>query len=305
LSAEELYDKLFAPLISKYGEFENVTQQLIESKFNDLKSAIESNATSIGAVKTAVDQNKAFVAGAIDWNRAQVILVKNAVISNEAAVALVDAAVDAVKGVTDNIKSKTDNLDASMSSLKTQVDLITTAVDLVKGVTDNIKLKTDNLDDSISNLKAQIGLSGMESIEILDADRGDNVLASGGTDSITVNADAGYIYEVLGIFFWCQKVSAGGGSPNYHYVNIMSETGSMNLIKLSSYDDVGLKYDYGEVIEADKERYPTSDLVILRNIRGYRIDEDEGITITYVNNGTATQTNPRLCRIWVRKIKIE
>lgn len=112
LTAEQLFDKFFEPIINEYGRYEILTQKIIEDKFNTLASGIE-------AVQVGTDL----------------------IIANGATEALQTS----MKTVLDNIKAKTDNLDESISSLKTQVDLVTTEVGKIDAKTGTSVVASENL----------------------------------------------------------------------------------------------------------------------------------------------------------------
>lgn len=137
-----------------------------------------------------------------------------------------------------------------------------------------------------------------EEIEFINADS-DTTVKDGDTETVNIKPPVGYIYEGLRIRLSVTGVGAGTD----HIFQVRSETHHINLLSVTNTAGTAIVFSYGYASSASTA-HPTTEAAQCQMIRGIRIDEDNGLDILYTNNQGADQTNTRLIRLWVRKLKV-
>ena len=128
-----------------------------------------------------------------------------------------------------------------------------------------------------------------------------DVVEAGKSDPEIIRADEGYLYEVIGMYLNVPPPS--GASSGSHFLSVATELGNLGIIRGdSNYDDY-ITFNFYQWVNATLGEFPSDRAAQASAVRGLRFDENNGISINYVNYTNANQTGSRTYIVWVRKIR--
>jgi len=140
-----------------------------------------------------------------------------------------------------------------------------------------------------------------ESIEAVNATQTGTVEANT-TEYTVVTPPSGYLYVLLCVYIWIEPPD--NATTGRHECSITTENIRTDFTKGESYYDEIVSYDEGSWEYADYEQEPASTAAQALMGRSLRASEDNGITLRYENKTDADQTNDRVYRLSLRKIKV-
>jgi len=95
-----------------------------------------------------------------------------------------------------------------------------------------------------------------------------------------------------------------GASVGTHSFDISSENELISILYGRSIFSTDVSYNYSHWYIADSLKLPTTEIAQLMALLNKRLDEDNGLSITYGNGTDVNQASKRTIRLWVRKIKV-
>jgi len=131
-----------------------------------------------------------------------------------------------------------------------------------------------------------------------------NDVAQGAAENTTITADAGEVWEIIGISININSIgSATSGTHQVHYAEPNKfGTGDAFLVVQSQYNEDIRLYnnivEVGNLIRTDFNA--TEQLKHVRNL-AYTIDEDSPVLFRYRNDSDASQTGQLQYKLLVRK----
>jgi len=146
-----------------------------------------------------------------------------------------------------------------------------------------------------------VTVSGSESVEYIRADSTDT-LAADGSESIVVRPPTGFVFELLAYRFEVDAPSSSGS--DVHAMILKSESRTIDLLQANSTDTDDIVYKANHIVTGTTKQSPPTATAQALATRGARADSGNGFLIQYFNTSTATQTDSRTIRLWVREIAV-
>jgi|APHM01.1.fsa_nt_gi hypothetical protein len=128
------------------------------------------------------------------------------------------------------------------------------------------------------------------------------VAANGGSESITVRAPAGTILEVLALEL--RVAPPPNATSGEHQFNVRSETEFVDVLQGAAGPNGILRFEAGEWTEANVNQTPSTSAAQVQAVRGGRIDENNGIQVSYFNDTDDDTSRIRTHRFWFRKVSV-
>jgi len=140
------------------------------------------------------------------------------------------------------------------------------------------------------------------SIEVIDLSDDSQVNSGGGTDTQTLQAPAGYIYQVFAIEY--NNAAIGGASGDHKfYIRWTDGTNTKNAAQLVGTDGASMAIDLQYGFAASSE-FPSSISDQLNFICGRLFASNTYyVDFYYINSSDTNKTGTRTLKIWVKKYK--
>jgi len=152
-----------------------------------------------------------------------------------------------------------------------------------------------------AEVETSVSVQGSESVRFIDATQTGTV-SSGGSESVVVTAPPGTVLELLGLTVVVQLPSSATAGD--HTVDILSDTKQIVVLLMRSDSTARIFYGTGFIQEANLISDPPTVRAQQEAIRGYRVDDTNGLEIVYSNQLDAAQSDDRQYKLWAREIQV-